>query len=61
MRFDGGWQRRLLELPADLLIPGSNRFAFGYSSTARPVDVLPGSKNRQQLALAFDRLWLEPI
>ncbi len=49
------------EVPDGVLVPGRNTVRLDYAYVASPADSQPGSKDRRQLAVAFDELELEPV
>ena len=54
--------RRRVEfaVPDGVLVPGRNSIRLDYAYVASPADVQPGSRDRRQLAVAFDELELVP-
>jgi hypothetical protein len=54
-----GRQEVCIDLPSALLVDGDNAVEFIYGWCRRPVDVLPGSEDSRELAVAFQSIEVE--
>jgi len=48
-----GYRKYSMEVPADMLTVGANQIEFGYSYASKPKDVLKGSGDERDLAVAW--------